>query len=248
MKSKKSMPVIAARTLVKAYVTPADVVYALNGASLDIFEGEYVAVMGPSGSGKSTLMNILGCLDTPTAGKYYFEGADVSELDQDELAEIRSSRIGFIFQSFNLLPRISILRNVALPLIYSGVSGAERELRAARALNLAGIDESLFTHKSNEISGGQMQRVAIARALVNEPAIIFADEPTGNLDSRTGEVILDTFEELNNKGRTIVMVTHEMEVALRAKRIIHIRDGRIDSDEPVTEEMRERFKEMQVKL
>lgn len=248
MKSKKSMPVIAARTLVKAYVTPADVVYALNGASLDIFEGEYVAVMGPSGSGKSTLMNILGCLDTPTAGKYYFEGADVSELDQDELAEIRSSRIGFIFQSFNLLPRISILRNVALPLIYSGVSGAERELRAARALNLAGIDESLFTHKSNEISGGQMQRVAIARALVNEPAIIFADEPTGNLDSRTGEVILDTFEELNNKGRTIVMVTHEMEVALRAKRIIHLRDGRIDSDEPVTEEMRERFKEMQVKL
>lgn len=248
MKSKKSMPVIAARTLVKAYVTPADVVYALNGASLDIFEGEYVAVMGPSGSGKSTLMNILGCLDTPTAGKYYFEGADVSELDQDELAEIRSSRIGFIFQSFNLLPRISILRNVALPLIYSGVSGAERELRAARALNLAGIDESLFTHKSNEISGGQMQRVAIARALVNEPAIIFADEPTGNLDSRTGEVVLDTFEELNNKGRTIVMVTHEMEVALRAKRIIHLRDGRIDSDEPVTEEMRERFKEMQVKL
>lgn len=220
-------------------MTPADVVFALKGASLDIFEGEFVAIMGPSGSGKSTLMNLLGCLDTPTSGLFYFEGEDISKLDANELAEIRSGRIGFIFQSFNLLPRISILRNVILPLIYSDTPASERRARGEAALKAAGIEESLFSHKSNEISGGQMQRVAIARALVNNPAIIFADEPTGNLDSITGERVLDLFESLNQQGKTIVMVTHEYDIALRAKRIISIHDGMISSDIPVTEEMRQ---------
>lgn len=240
MSSQDKKPVIQVRSLVRAYVTPADVVFALAGASLDIREGEFIAIMGPSGSGKSTLMNMLGCLDTPTSGRIYFEGVDISELEPNELAEIRSTRIGFIFQTFNLLPRMSILRNVILPLIYNPqVPSSERRERGERALRAAGIENSLFTHKSNEISGGQMQRVAIARALVNDPAIIFADEPTGNLDSKTGDKVLQLFEDLHRQGKTLVVVTHEYDVALRAERIIHIRDGKIESDEKVTQEMRD---------
>lgn len=224
---QSSTPIISARSLVKAYVTPADVVYALSGVDIDIYRGEFVAIMGPSGSGKSTLMNLLGCLDSPTSGRYLFEGADISTLEADDLAEIRSLRIGFVFQSFNLLPRATILRNVVLPLVYSNVSTRERNVRGRAALQASGLEESLYTHKSNEISGGQMQRVAIARALVNDPAVIFADEPTGNLDTATGLVVLDLFHKLKSEGKTIVMVTHEHEVAAHADRIIHIRDGKV---------------------
>lgn len=203
---------------------------ALKGVSFFIKKGEFAAIIGPSGSGKSTLMHILGCLDIPTSGKYFLDGRDVSHLSDDELADIRKNKIGFVFQSFNLLPRATVLRNVMLPLVYAGVPKKERERRAKEALRNAGLDESFFNHLSNQLSGGQMQRVAIARALVNNPSLILADEPTGNLDSKTGEIVLETFRELNKQGRTIVLITHEKYIAERAKRIISIKDGEIIED------------------
>lgn len=204
---------------------------ALKSASFAIKEGEFVAIMGPSGSGKSTLMHILGCLDTPTEGKYLLDGQDVSELSDDELADIRKNKIGFVFQSFNLLPRATVLRNVVLPLVYAGILRSEREKRAKTSLINAGLEESHFGHLSNQLSGGQMQRVAIARALVNDPSLILADEPTGNLDTKTGEVVLETFQKLNiEQKRTIILITHERYVAEHANRIIHIIDGSIVED------------------
>jgi putative ABC transport system ATP-binding protein len=227
-------PSIEVRDLVKIYDTGGAQTVAVDGVSFTVDEGEFVAVMGPSGSGKSTLMHILGCLDTPTSGSYRLDGEDVSELDDDELADVRMERVGFVFQAFNLLPRTTVLRNVTLPLMYAGVPVREREERAVEALTDVGIDESHFDHLSNELSGGQMQRVAIARALVNEPAMILADEPTGNLDTKTGQLILDTFERLNSQGRTIILITHEAEVARHARRTLRMRDGRlVDEDEPV---------------
>jgi len=203
---------------------------ALQGVSFTIKKGEFVAIMGPSGSGKSTLMHILGCLDIPTSGKYFLDNQDVSKLTDNELAEIRKNKIGFVFQTYNLLPRTTVLRNVTLPLIYAGVSREKREEQAKIALKNAGLEGSHFNHLSNQLSGGQMQRVAIARALVNNPAVIFADEPTGNLDSKTGEVVLKTFQNLNQQGRTIILITHEKYIAEHAKRIIFIKDGEIIED------------------
>jgi putative ABC transport system ATP-binding protein len=202
----------------------------LKGISLSINEGEFVAIIGPSGSGKSTLMHILGCLDTPTNGQYFFGGKDVSCLSDDKLADIRKNKIGFVFQSFNLLRRTTVLRNVVLPLVYAGVPREERENRAKVALRDAGLDESHFHHLSNQLSGGEMQRVAIARALVNNPSLILADEPTGNLDSKTGEIILKTFQDLNNQGRTVILITHEKYIAEHAKRTIFLKDGEIIED------------------
>lgn len=204
---------------------------ALKGVSFKVAEGEFVAIMGPSGSGKSTLMHILGCLDTPSSGAYRLGGYDVSRLSDDQLADIRKDKIGFVFQSFNLLPRTTVLRNVMLPLVYAGMAPQEREERAKAALLAAGLAESHFSHLSNQLSGGQVQRVAISRALVNDPALILADEPTGNLDTKTGEIVLDTFQRLNEEhGRTIILITHEHDVAEHAKRIIFIRDGQIVED------------------
>ena len=204
----------------------------LKDVSFNIQEGEFVAIMGPSGSGKSTLMHILGALDTPTSGQYILDGHNISELTDDELADIRKNQLGFVFQSFNLLPRATVLRNVMLPLMYAGVPKEERESKAKSALLNAGLDESHFLHYSNQLSGGQMQRVAIARALVNNPSLILADEPTGNLDTKTGEVVLHTFQILNeNYKRTIILITHERYVAEHADRIITIRDGSIVEDE-----------------
>lgn len=203
---------------------------ALVNVSLKINRGEFVAIMGPSGSGKSTLMHILGALDTPTSGKYFLDGRDVSKLTDDQLADIRRDKIGFVFQSFNLLPRATVLRNVALPLVYANVAVEKREEQAKKALAEAGLHESHFYHTPSQLSGGQMQRVAIARALVNNPKIIFADEPTGNLDTKTGEIVLDTFRRLHaEQGRTIIMITHEQYVAQHAQRIIHIKDGEIST-------------------
>jgi putative ABC transport system ATP-binding protein len=206
-------------------------VKALQGVNLRIRRNEYVAIMGPSGSGKSTLMNLIGCLDTPSAGKYWLNGHLVSELNDDELARIRNKEIGFVFQTFNLLARATALHNVELPLIYNGTPADERDARAKKALAQVGL-ESRMTHKPNELSGGQRQRVAVARALVNNPSIILADEPTGNLDSKTGEEIMALFDDLHSKGNTIVLVTHEPDIAEYAHRVVHIRDGKIFSDQP----------------
>ena len=204
---------------------------ALQDVSFKINDGEFVAIVGPSGSGKSTLMHIIGALDTPTSGDYLLDGKNVSEFSEDELAEIRKNKIGFVFQSFNLLPRATVLRNVIIPLVYADVPEKDREKLASAALKNVGIDESHFLHRSNELSGGQMQRVAIARALINNPSLILADEPTGNLDTKTGELVLDTFRELNEKHHhTVVLITHESNVAEHANRIIHIRDGKIVED------------------
>ncbi len=217
--------------ITKTYVNGDQSTTVLKNVSFSIAQSEFVSIMGPSGSGKSTLMHILGALDTPTAGEYCFEGQDVSRLSEDELSVIRREKIGFVFQSFNLLPRTSVLRNVMLPLIYLEVPKAERDERVREALRAVGLDEARWNHRSNQLSGGQMQRVAIARALVNNPSLILADEPTGNLDTKTGEKVLETFERLNREhGHTIILITHEDEVAAHADRILSIRDGELVSD------------------
>jgi putative ABC transport system ATP-binding protein len=203
---------------------------ALNGVSFGIKKGEFVSIIGPSGSGKSTLMHILGALDTPTTGQYFLDGFEVSKLNDDELSDLRRNKIGFVFQSFNLLPRTTVLRNVMLPLLYSGMPHPEREEKAKACLRYAGMEESKFGNLSNQLSGGQMQRVAIARALINDPAIILADEPTGNLDTKTSATVMRAFQELNQKGHTIILITHEMDVADCANRIIYVRDGVIEKD------------------
>jgi len=222
---------IECRNITKTYKNGSEETPVLKGISFTVKDGEYVAIMGPSGSGKSTLMHILGALDTPTSGQYLIDGHDASSLTPDESADFRMKKIGFVFQAFNLLPRATVLRNVALPLIYAGVPKEKREEMAKNALKASGMDESRFYHLSNQISGGQMQRVAIARALVNNPSLLLADEPTGNLDSKTGEIVLGTLEKLNQEGRTIIMITHEPDVAQHAKRIIQLRDGLIVKDE-----------------
>ncbi|HWR41179.1 MAG TPA: ABC transporter ATP-binding protein [Patescibacteria group bacterium] len=221
---------IALTDVTKVYRMGDTTVHALAGVSLHIGKGEFAAIMGPSGSGKSTIMNILGCLDRPTSGSYRLDGQEVAHLGDDELAVTRNRKIGFIFQNFNLLPRMSALQNVALPMVYSGVPRAERTERAERALALVGLEDRRY-HKPNELSGGQRQRVAIARALVNDPAIIMADEPTGNLDSKSGNEIMDIFCNLNRQGRTLIIVTHEPDIAAFTRRTIHVRDGLILQDE-----------------
>ena len=223
--------VIDIENVSKLYTMGSEIIHALRGVSLKIHRNEYLAIMGPSGSGKSTLMNMLGCLDTPTAGRYEFNGKNVAHMVDDELAEIRNREIGFVFQTFNLLPRSTALANVELPLIYAGVPHAKRREQAEQALRNVGLGERM-SHKPNELSGGQRQRVAIARALVNNPSIILADEPTGNLDSKTGVEIMALFEELYEQGQTIIVVTHEEDIARHARRIVRLRDGLIESDGP----------------
>ena len=225
-------PIIELRDIKKIYQMGTQEVRALDGVSITVNPGEYVAIMGPSGSGKSTMMNIIGCLDIPTEGSYVLNSNLVSEMDDDELAAVRNREIGFIFQTFNLLPRVNCLQNVELPLIYSGIRRAKRREMAEEALHNVGLGDRM-DHKPTELSGGQRQRVAIARALVNKPAILLADEPTGNLDSKTGQEIMMLFEELNQKGNTLLVVTHEEDVAKHARRIIRLRDGLIESDEHV---------------
>ncbi|MDD5527660.1 MAG: ABC transporter ATP-binding protein, partial [Patescibacteria group bacterium] len=220
---------IECKNIYKNYENGGVVTEVLKDISFKVKDGEFVAIMGPSGSGKSTLMHIIGALDTPTKGQYLLDGIDVSTLSDDKLAAIRNSKIGFVFQAFNLLARATVLRNVALPLIYANLEKTKREEIARHALAQAGLDEEHFYHLSNQLSGGQMQRVAIARSLVNNPSILLADEPTGNLDSKTGDVVLGTFQELNKKGRTIILITHEPYVAEHADRIIFIKDGKIIS-------------------
>ena len=227
-----SKPVIEITDLTKVYQMGSTEVHALAGVTFDVKENEYIAIMGPSGSGKSTLMNMIGCLDTPTTGDYILNGSNVSKMDDAELAEVRNREIGFVFQTFNLLPRTSCLANAELPLIYAGMKSSERKERAKEVLTKVGLGDRI-DHKPNELSGGQRQRVAIARALVNNPSILLADEPTGNLDTKTGEEIMLLFEELYRQGNTIIVVTHEQEIADHARRIVRLRDGLLESDENV---------------
>lgn len=216
---------------IKKIYTNGDVeTAALKGISFKINKGEFVSIIGPSGSGKSTLMHIIGALDTPSSGEYFFDGAEVSKLDDDELSDLRRNKIGFVFQSFNLLPRTTVMRNVMMPLIYSGITKVKREEKARECLKYAGMEEDKYYNLSNQLSGGQMQRVAIARALINDPSIILADEPTGNLDTKTSHLVMNALKELNDKGHTVILITHEMDVARYANRIITIRDGMIESD------------------
>lgn len=221
--------VIEIRNIIRNFQLGQEVVHVLKGIDLDIEKGEYVAIMGPSGSGKSTLMNLLGCLDTPTSGKYILNGKDVSQMSDDELADIRNKEIGFVFQTFNLLPRTTALENVALPMVYSGIAKADRMKRAEEVLTNVGLADRM-DHKPNQLSGGQRQRVAVGRALVNRPSIILADEPTGNLDSKTSVEIMHLFDEIHNAGNTVILVTHEEDVARHAHRIIRLKDGMIESD------------------
>ena len=229
---KRQGVVIRTYDLWKTYVMGDQEIHAVSGVDVEIHRGEYVAIMGPSGSGKSTLMNLIGCLDTPTKGEYYINGRLVSSMTDDELARIRNKEIGFVFQTFNLLPRASSLHNVELPLIYSGMPASARIARAKKALLQVDLQQRM-DHKPNELSGGQRQRVAIARALVNDPSILLADEPTGNLDTATGNEIMSLFERLHQEGNTIVLVTHEHDIAMHAHRIIHVRDGKVEKDEIV---------------
>lgn len=226
------MPVIDIADVWKTYRMGTQEVHALRGCTLAVERGEYVAIMGPSGSGKSTLMNVIGCLDVPTSGVYKLEGKDVGSLSDDELAAVRNGQIGFVFQTFNLLPRQDCLQNVELPLVYAGVGRAERRARAAEALERVGLGDRM-DHKPNELSGGQRQRVAVARALVNRPAILLADEPTGNLDSATSDEIMRLFERLSREGNTVIVVTHEDDIAEHARRVVRLRDGVVETDQPV---------------
>ena len=225
------MPLIQIRDISRKYNVGDEVIYALRSVSLNIEKNEYVALMGPSGSGKSTLMNILGCLDTPSSGEYRLNGKEVSKMTEHELAEVRNKEIGFVFQTFNLIPRSTALDNVALPLVYAGLRKQQRVANAEKVLADVGLSERKM-HKPNELSGGQRQRVAIARALVNNPSIILADEPTGNLDTKTSIEILSLFEEIHRRGNTIILITHEEDIALHAHRIVRLRDGMIESDQP----------------
>ncbi|MCO7723856.1 ABC transporter ATP-binding protein [Myroides odoratimimus] len=227
-----STHIIQVKDIKRDFKLGSETVYVLKGVNLEIAKGDYVALMGPSGSGKSTLMNILGCLDTPTSGSYYLDGKDVSSLKDDQLAEIRNKHIGFVFQTFNLLPRTSALDNVALPMVYAGNSKAERNARAKEVLDQVGLSDRI-DHHPNQLSGGQRQRVAVARALVNKPAIILADEPTGNLDTKTSVEIMSLFDEIHANGNTVILVTHEEDIAAHAHRIIRLRDGVIESDERI---------------
>lgn len=222
---------ISIKDLNKTYIMGSEKVEALKTVSLDIAKNEYVALMGPSGSGKSTLMNLLGCLDSPTRGEYWLNGTEVSTMDDGELADVRNKEIGFVFQTFNLLPRLSALENVALPLVYAGFNKEERLERARQVLESVGLGDRV-NHKPNELSGGQRQRVAVARALVNNPAIILADEPTGNLDTKTSYEIMGLFEQIHKAGNTVILVTHEQDIAMHAHRIVRLRDGLIESDQP----------------
>ena len=230
LRAPDASQVIVTEDLWKTYEMGSEQVHALRGVDLKVQRGDYVAIMGPSGSGKSTLMNLIGCLDTPTKGSYWLNGNQVSELDDDELARIRNKEIGFVFQTFNLLARATALHNVELPLIYNGTPAADRIERAKEALRMVDLEPRMH-HKPNELSGGQRQRVAIARALVNNPSIILADEPTGNLDSQTGQEIMALFEKLHERGNTIILVTHEHDIAEHAHRVVHIKDGKVYSDE-----------------
>jgi len=229
---KREGVIIRTWDLKKTYVMGDQEIHAVSGVDLEIRRGEYVAIMGPSGSGKSTLMNLIGCLDTPSSGLYYLNGKLVSDMDDDELARIRNQEIGFVFQTFNLLARATALHNVELPLIYSGISAKERDGRAREALRAVDLEQRML-HKPSELSGGQRQRVAIARALVNHPSLLLADEPTGALDSATGNEIMALVEKLHEKGNTIVLVTHEHDIAMHARRVVHIRDGKVERDERV---------------
>jgi putative ABC transport system ATP-binding protein len=229
---KRDGIVIRTYDLWKTYVMGDQEIHAVSGINLEIKRGEYVAIMGPSGSGKSTLMNLIGCLDTPTKGLYYINGNLVSEMTDDELARIRNREIGFVFQTFNLLPRATSLHNVELPLIYSGMASHERLERAKLAMRQVDLEARMY-HKPNELSGGQRQRVAVARALVNNPSILLADEPTGNLDTATGNEIMGLFDRLHQQGNTIILVTHELDIALHAHRVVHVRDGKVEKDEKI---------------
>ncbi len=225
--------IIDIRHITKIYRIGSEEVHALHGVTLQIDRNEYIALMGPSGSGKSTMMNVIGCLDTPTSGEYFFEGTDVASMTDDQLADIRNRKIGFVFQNFNLIPRSDVFHNVELPLIYAGLTASERRQKTLDAIEKVGLT-SRMKHKPNELSGGQRQRVAIARALVNSPSILLADEPTGNLDSKTGEEIMSVFEDLYKMGQTIILVTHEEDIASHARRVVRLRDGVVEVDEKVT--------------